>query len=462
MANQHGDGSGSGDRTILKPRPGAGRAAQPPAQSAPPRPAPPPAAELPGAPQEPATFAAPPPPPSAPRGLAPMTATDAAAGLDPLVAAAAPALALAGRLRHAAEGRDPATLRQQLVAEVRTFEERAKAAGVAVDQVAAARYALCATIDEAVLSTPWGARGDWGTQPLLSIFHRETWGGEKFFQLLDRTRADPHTYAGLLELLYTCVSLGFTGKYALDTQGPMQRDRLQHELFEQLRSLRGTPAQPLSPRWQGVRDRRNPLLRYVPLWVVAAAAVALLAGGYLYFRIQLGRSAEPVLTALSQVGMQDLTAPASATPPPVTLKQLLADLEQQGSLAVEEQGARSVVTLSGGDLFAPGSATINPRFDAVLDRVGAALEDLPGPVLVVGHSDSQPIRSFRYQNNFELSSDRALAVLHRLEKSLSAPARLQANGVGSTQPRYNPPDTPENRAKNRRVEIVHVSSGDVS
>ena len=391
-----------------------------------------------------------------------MTATDAAAGLDPLVAAASPVLALAGRLRHAAEGPDPATLRQQLVAEVRSFEERAKAAGVAVDQVAAARYALCATIDEAVLSTPWGARGDWGTQPLLSIFHRETWGGEKFFQLLDRTRADPHTYAGLLELLYTCVSLGFTGKYALDPQGPMQRDRLQHELFEQLRSLRGTPAQPLSPRWQGVRDRRNPLLRYVPLWVVAAAAVALLAGGYLYFRIQLGRSAEPVLTALSQVGMQDLTAPASATPPPVTLKQLLADLEQQGSLAVEEQGARSVVTLSGGDLFAPGSATINPRFDAVLDRVGAALEDLPGPVLVVGHSDSQPIRSFRYQNNFELSSDRALAVLHRLEKSLSAPARLQANGVGSTQPRYNPPDTPENRAKNRRVEIVHVSSGDVS
>jgi type VI secretion system protein ImpK len=161
------------------------------------------------------------------------------------------------------------------VAEVRSFEERAKAAGVAVDQVAAARYALCATIDEAVLSTPWGARGEWGTQPLLSIFHRETWGGEKFFQLLDRTRADPRTYSGLLELLYTCVSLGFTGKYALDPQGPMQRDRLQHELFEQVRSLRGTPAQPLSPRWQGVRDAAIRCCA-TPLRVVAAAAVALL------------------------------------------------------------------------------------------------------------------------------------------------------------------------------------------
>jgi type VI secretion system protein ImpK len=110
-------------------------------------------------------------------------------------------------------------------------------------------------------------------------------------------------------------------------------------------------------------------------------------------------------------------------------------------------------------LFAAGSAKINPRFDPVLDRIGAALEELPGPVLVVGHSDSLPIRSFRYQNNFELSSDRALAVLHRLETKLSTPSRLQANGVGSTQPRYEPADTPENRAKNRRVEIVHVASG---
>jgi hypothetical protein len=88
----------------------------------------------------------------------------------------------------------------------------------------------------------------------------------------------------------------------------------------------------------------------------------------------------------------------------------------------------------------------------------AALNEVPGSVLIVGHSDSQPIRSFRYQNNFELSSDRALSVLRRLEATVTVPARLQSNGVGSTQPRYVPDDTAENRAKNRRVEIVHVFS----
>ena len=387
-----------------------------------------------------------------------------ATGLDPLVRAAGPLLLMAGRLRNSHDAADIAGLRRQLVADVRSFEERARAAGVAPDQVAAARYALCATLDEAVLSTPWGARGEWGTQPLLSIFHRETWGGEKFFQLVERTKGDTHQYAGLLEVLYVCLSLGFAGKFALDPQGSLQRDNLQHELYERLRGLQANTSQALSPRWQGVRDKRNPLLRYVPLWVVAAVAVALLTGAYLYFRLQLGRAAEPVLAALTQVGVQDFAAdaPVPTKPPAVTLKQLLADLQQQGLLAVEEQGARSTVTLSGGDVFAPGSATINPRFDAVLERIATALEELPGPVMVVGHSDSQPIRSFRYQNNFELSAARAAAVVQRLAARLSTPGRIQANGVGSTQPRYQPADTAENRARNRRVEIMHVATGDAT
>ena len=461
MSNQQGDGpSGPGDRTVIKPRPGAGRAPTspgglPPQPSAPVVPQPP-------IPQSPPRYASPPP---AADAAAPGKLEFSGTGLDPLVAAAGPLLLLAGRLRHTTDAADTAGLRRQLVADVRQFEERARGAGVAADQIAAARYALCATLDEAILSTPWGARGDWGTQPLLSIFHRETWGGEKFFQLLERTKGDPRQYAGLLEVLYGCLSLGFAGKFALDPKGALQRDNLQHEVYERLRGLRGGPPGPLSPRWEGEYDKRNPVLRYIPLWVVAAVGLALLTGTYLYFRFQLGNASEPLLASLSQVGMQDFAADASpvpALPPPVTLKQLLADLEGQGLLAVEEQGARSTVTLSGGDLFAPGSATINPRFEPVLDRIAAALNEVPGPVLIVGHSDSQPIRSFRYQNNFELSSDRALSVLRRLEATVSVPARLQSNGVGSTQPRYVPDDTAENRAKNRRVEIVHVFSGEAT
>jgi type VI secretion system protein ImpK len=446
-------GGPPGDRTIIKPRPGAGRQAGP-ASAAPP------------------SAPVPPQPPGASAGLGGSAGAGASlaevpriefaeAGLDPLFHAAGPLLLLAGRLRHSTQAADTAHLRQQLVREVRAFEEKARNAGVPADQIAAARYALCATLDEAILSTPWGSSSDWSSQPLLVIFHRETWGGEKFFQLLERTQSDPGQYAGLLEVLYSCLSLGFAGKFALAPQGQMQRDRLQHELYERIRSVRGQPPAALSEHWEGVQDRTNPLLSFVPLWVVAAAGLAILAGAYLYFRAQLANRAEPVYAALAQAGVQDFTAaaPAPAVAPATTLKRLLADLEQQGRVDVEEDGARSTVTVLGTDLFASGSARISPQYQSTLAAIAAALNELPGPVLVVGHTDDQPIRSFKYQNNYELSADRAAAVVSELEATLDEPARLRSTGVGSSQPRYLPPETAENRARNRRVEIVHVASG---
>ena len=474
MANQN-DGGGpfeSGDRTILKPRPGAGRpsAPQPPAPvtpdpygstappTQPPPPAVPPGYAYAAPPPQPA---APPPQASAPLGAAlPPRIESAAIGMDPLYQAAGPLLLLAGSLRHTTEAIEANGLRRQLVAEVRAFEERAKAANVPPDQIGAARYALCASLDEAILTTPWGANSEWAAQSMLVTFHRETWGGEKFFQLIDRTREDPARFAGLLEVLYACLALGFAGKFALDQQGPLQRDRLQHDLHERIRNVRGAVAPPLSQHWQGVQDKRNPIVRYVPWWVVAVAGMAILTGAYIYFRSQLSNDAVPLLTTLSNVGLEQFAAPpAPAIPPPRSLKQLLAPQEAQHLLEVEEDGAKSTVILASSGLFASGSAQVSERYHEVLQQVAAALEQVPGQVLVVGHSDDQPVRSFRYQNNFELSADRAAAVVRELSPLISEPSRLRSTGMGSTQPRYTPPDTDANRAFNRRVEIVHIAAG---
>ena len=73
-----------------------------------------------------------------------------------------------------------------------------------------------------------------------------------------------------------------------------------------------------------------------------------------------------------------------------------------------------------------------------------------------GHTDDQPLRSFRYRDNYELSRERAVSVVEVLQPAIDNPARLECTGVGSSQPRYRPNPTPENRARNRRVEIVHV------
>ena len=139
-----------------------------------------------------------------------------------------------------------------------------------------------------------------------------------------------------------------------------------------------------------------------------------------------------------------------------TLKQLLAADERSGALRVDEDGNRTTITLLAPDLFPSGSVTLNPAYHDALQRVTSALNRVPGRVLVVGHTDDQAIKSLKYQDNFELSRERAVSVAALLQRGIDNRARLNWTGVGASEPRYRPESTPENRARNRRVEIIHV------
>jgi len=138
------------------------------------------------------------------------------------------------------------------------------------------------------------------------------------------------------------------------------------------------------------------------------------------------------------------------------LKQILAPQEQAGQLTVEDFGDKTVVTLIASDLFRSGSAQVNSQYFPTLQAVAQALNQVSGKVAIVGHTDDQPIRSLQFADNFELSRERALAVANLLKKTIDNFGRVEWVGVGSTQPRYQPVNTAENRARNRRVEIVSV------
>jgi type VI secretion system protein ImpK len=423
------------DGTMLRPRPGAGR-----------RPgAPPPPAGRPG---------------GSMGGAEPTPVQDRESlgtGLNPLVQAASPLLMLAARLRSTLSLNDVAGLRRQTMDDLRRFEERARGAGVANEFVVAARYALCAALDEAVLATPWGAQSEWAQQTLLVELHREAWGGEKFFEMLERTWGDPGRHIDLMELQYLCIALGFAGKYQVQDRGQGKLAEVQNELYRRIRAARGTAPPALSAHWKGLEDRRNPLIRYVPWWVVGVGALAVLAVAFVIFEGLLSHAASPVHATLAKVGLEGFTAPATASPVSgPSLKSLLAPDESAGTVTVEESGGRSLVTLAAPDLFASASTLVNPSHVDTLKHIADALEQVPGRVLVVGHTDDQPLASLRYRDNFELSRERALSVAKLLKAALRDPARVTWTGVGASQPRYRPESTAENRAKNRRVEIVHV------
>ena len=445
--------------TIIRPRPGAGRrtTVQPafrPAVPGAPSPGFPPGAasssDFAGSPT--AALA----PGSAPVAESGASLADFVGGTDnPVLHAAAPLLLLVTRLGAVQQVGGAMTLRQQAVHEVRAFEDRLRTAAVSREDILVARYVLCTFVDTAVLNTPWGAQSDWASQSLLVMFHKEVSGGAKFFEILERVRADPGRHGGLIELLYVCLALGSEGKYRHDTQGPARLSQLQHELFELLRARRSLQSEDLSPHWRGVEDRRNPVMRYVPWWVIALGGTAVLTIAFIVLRARLGIEAEPIKTALATAAVR-VDYPTVSPPRASRLKELLASQEAAGRLKVEEFGDKTVVTLIAPNLFRSGSARVSPEFSPTLLEVGRALEQVPGRVLIVGHTDDQPVHSLQFADNFDLSRARAVAVAEVLKPTLRNFGRVSWQGVGATEPRY-PMDTAENRARNRRVEIIQLS-----
>jgi chemotaxis protein MotB len=118
-----------------------------------------------------------------------------------------------------------------------------------------------------------------------------------------------------------------------------------------------------------------------------------------------------------------------------------------------------VITLSGSLLFESGRSDLRPESAEILSRLANLLEPTQGKIRIEGHTDNIPIATPEIPSNWELSSYRAAAVLRYLTETVGLPAeRFEAAGFAEHRPLY-PNDTRENRAKNRRVEIILVAAG---
>jgi type VI secretion system protein ImpK len=385
-------------------------------------------------------------------------ASAVASGLNPLLAAANRLLNVLPQLRSSVQHPNPTALRDSLAQGIRQFEAQARAAGVPNEKIVAARYALCTLIDETATSTPLGASGAWSQQGLLAMFHGETGGGEKFFQLLSRLAENPQANQDLLELMYVCLEFGFEGRYRVVDGGQRQLEAIRQRLLMIVRKQRGEYERDLSPNWRGVSAANQRRFGTVPLWVVGAVTGVLLVLIYVGFEWKLGRSSDKIA---SDIAALRVAAPVPPRPAPVPrLAAFLPEEIQRNLVKVDDLADRSVVTILGDGLFKPGEASIGSDDQWLIGRIGDALKRVPGQVDVIGHSDNVPIRTLRFPSNWELSRARAESVARLLAAAIG-PARVRADGRGDAEP-VAPNDTPQNRAKNRRVEItLHVPAGAV-
>ena len=439
------------DRTVIRPAPGGRRPAAPPPQQ----------------PAQPSAFQSAPPPPQARAAAAPIAAEGAehiTFGLNPLVVAAAPLLQLLGRLRNTYSQPDPGELRERAIQQVRAFEQAARDGGVPMDQLRPAHYALCASLDDVVLNTPWGSSGGWAARSLVSSFHQEVRSGERFFVLLDQLKPNPGNFLPVLELMYLCLSLGFQGQYRLSPRGPGELDRIREDLYTIVMRQRQAADPALSPHWQGVQAPYKPARAVVPTWVMGAAALAIIGILFVWFSTGLNAASDEVFAGLlgaPQAQMPAITRAAPVKPPPPPpqppapdpLYVFLKPEIDQGLVTVLGDHAMPIVRIRNTGMFASGSATVAPSYYHLLGRIGEALKAEKGPVTVDGYTDNQPIKTVQFPSNFQLSQARADAAKAIIAKALGDPSRITAQGHADADPIASNA-TPEGRDQNRRIEVV--------
>ena len=149
------------------------------------------------------------------------------------------------------------------------------------------------------MSTNWGAHSIWAERSMLSIYHDETWGGEKFFSILSRMMLEPARYQDILEFVYYCLSLGFRGKYGVQFDGVAELQGILKRLQQVLREQRGE-----SPEWMELTSHKTispkayEMKPETPLARVWAISGCLVLASYFIYSAMLGEQTVKVLDQL--------------------------------------------------------------------------------------------------------------------------------------------------------------------
>lgn len=388
---------------------------------------------------------------------------------NPMLAAAGDILGLMGRLRTGMVEMHGAPLRDHLRAEIGRFAERCEAARIKKPDIDNGRYALAATCDDIAMTLPGSDPVYWRDHALTKTLFDDDDFSAGFFDRYERLLTNPGKHPHLLELMLNCLSLGFQGTYRGAPDGPRAMATLRKAGYERLRNASSRPDPALSKKWMPVVLRGRRLRPLVPLWIVAGVAAAMVVALFASLAwvltqeaqatqdriISLHRPQPEVTIARAQVSAtRALTVyEAPATGQLDRMETLLAPEIAAGLTTLQEEGDFIVIRLGDALSFGSGAPTLDST-SPILIRIAQVLDAERGPIIVEGHSDNIPLSGRgRYKTNEALSEARASAVRDVLAPLLSDPSRLSVIGVGPSKP-LDAANTPEARAKNRRVDIL--------
>ena len=387
------------------------------------------------------------------------TANNAVNVYNPLIEAAKPVFILANSMQQTTSQLSTDSLINKFSLLINNFEENAEKNGAKYDAIQAAKYCLCTFVDELAVRAGW-ADETWSKNSLLVSFYDETWGGERFFEIIQNLKQDSDKNINLLEFMYLCLQFGYKGKYQVLNNGELEINKIKRDLLALIHSKRPDQTVNLfkhNPIITNNIQRKRRLA--IPLWVVGVLGAVALGIGYFTMQWSLGDKFNTASIKVNSLKLPSAITKQQDAQNTVRLRPLLENEITRKLVSVEDFQDRSTITILGDGLFESGSAQIQDQYYPVLAAVSQALDSVEGQIIVTGYTDNQPIQSLNFPSNWHLSQARADAVKEILLNYVkNGGTRIRSEGRGSTDP-VAPNDTLENRAKNRRVEITLFTTG---
>ena len=378
---------------------------------------------------------------------------------NPLIDAAKPVFIMANSMQSTTSQLPLESLLSKYSILINQFEENAEHNGARYETIQAAKYCLCTFIDEFAVKATW-ADESWAKKSLLVTFFDETWGGERFFEILNNLKVDINKNIHLIELMYLCLQFGYRGKYQVIDNGELIVEKIERDLYTLINENRTSQIKNLFSQkkreFVAVPKRKR---FSIPIWVVAVFAGLGLGLTYFALNWSLGKQFNFASGKVNSLHLKVAENKTDSTFKTIRLAPLLENEIIRNLVSVTDTHDRSTVTILGDGLFQSGSADIQNQYFPVLAAIGQALNSTDGQIIVSGFTDDQPIQSLTYPSNWHLSQGRADAVKAILVKYVNnGNNRVRAEGRGSNSPVVDN-NNAENRAKNRRVEIVLFSNG---
>ncbi len=155
----------------------------------------------------------------------------------------------------------------------------------------------------------------------------------------------------------------------------------------------------------------------------------------------------------SMAKLQELATQGVMKPVVDEVEKALESLIEEGGVSITSDDLWVQIDIESNLLFESGFAQLNNNVTSTMRSLARVLEQFPHNIQVEGYTDNIPIQNEIYPSNWELSAARSASVVHLFAQSGVDPRRLSAVGFGEFRP-VAKNDTPQGRAKNRRVVIV--------